>query len=105
MREKYCEISEKRNWRKLHVSVDQYNIIQTSELTVRKTHDASVVDKLILPMPNKVKQITGDTAYDSNNVYNLFDKRFSHVDIVIPPRSNAIDEKYNPGCETEIYVR
>ena len=105
VREKYGEISEKRNWHKFHVSVDQYNIIQTSELTVRKTHDASVVDKLILPMPNKVKQITADTAYDSNNVYNLFDKRFSHVDIVIPPRSNAIDEKYNPGCETEIYVR
>ena len=28
VREKYGEISEKRNWRKLHISVDQYNIIQ-----------------------------------------------------------------------------
>ncbi len=64
VREKYGEISEKRNWRRLHVSVDQYNIIQTSELTTRKLHDASVVNKLIKPMPNKVKQVTADTAYD-----------------------------------------
>lgn len=95
VREKYGEISEKRNWRKIYVSVDQYNIIQTSTLTIRKTHDASVVNELIAPMPNKVKQVTADTAYDSNNVYNLFDKQFSHIDIVIPPRCNAVDEKQN----------
>ena len=47
VREKYGEISEKRNWRKLHVSVDQYNMIQTPELTIHKTHDASVIDELI----------------------------------------------------------
>ena len=95
VREKYGEISEKRNWRKLHVSVDQYNIIQTSELTNRKTNDVSVVDKLIAPMSNKIKQVTADTASDTNNVYNLFGKEFPNVDIVIPPRSNSIDEKYN----------
>jgi hypothetical protein len=89
------EISEKRNWRKLHMSVDQYNIIQTTELTICKIHDASVVDTLINPIPNKVKQITADTAYDNNTVYNTLDKQFSNVDIMIPPRSNAIDEKYN----------
>jgi hypothetical protein len=95
VREKYGEISEKRNWRKLHVSVDQYNIIQTSELTRRKVHDASVVDKLIAPMPNKVKQVTADTAYDSNNVYNSLNNHFSRVDIVIPPRNNVSDEKHH----------
>ena len=95
VREKYGEISEKRNWRKLHVSVDQYNIIQTAELTIRKTHDASVVDTLIAPMPNKVKQITADTAYDSNHVYHSLDNHFTCVDIVIPPRNNATDEKHN----------
>ncbi len=95
VREKYGEISEKRNWRKLHVSVDQYNIIQTTELTIRKTHDASVVDELISPIPNKVKQVTADTAYDSSAVYDLLDKNFSYVDIVIPPRKNARDEKHH----------
>ena len=95
VREKYGEINEKRNWRKLHVSVDQYNIIQTSELTNRKTHDVSVVDNLVKPMSKQVKQVTADTAYDTNNAYNLFGKKFSNVDIVIPPRSNAIDEKHN----------
>lgn len=95
VREKYGEISEKRNWRKLHVSVDQCNIIQTTELTIRKTHDASVVNELIAPMPNKVKQVTADTAYDSNAVYHSLDNHFSRVDIVIPPRNNATDEKHH----------
>jgi hypothetical protein len=64
------------------VTVDQYNIIQTSELTNRKTHDASVLDTLVKPMSKQVKQVTADTAYDTNNVYNLFGKEFSNVDIV-----------------------
>jgi hypothetical protein len=76
------------------VSVDQYHIIQTTELTTRKAHDASVVDTLITPIPNKVKQVTADTAYDSNHMYHSLDKRFSHVNIVIPPRSNSTDEKH-----------
>lgn len=91
----YEEISEKRNWRKLHVSVDQYNIIQTSQLTDRKVHDASVVNKLITPMPKKVKQVTGDVAYDSNAVYHLLNKKFPQVDIVIPPRNKATDAKHH----------
>lgn len=57
VREKYGEISEKRNWRKLHASVDQYNIIYISELTNRKIHDPSVVDALIKPMSKKVNQV------------------------------------------------
>lgn len=95
VREKYGEISEKHNWRKLHVGVDQYNIIQTAELTIRKIHDASVIETLIAPMFNKVKQVTEDTAYDSNNVYHSLDNHVSHVDIVIPPRNNASDEKHH----------
>jgi len=95
VREKYGEISKKRNWRKIHVSVDQYNLIQTTELTHRKVHDTSVVKKLIAPMPNKIKQVTADTAYDSNPVYHMLNKQFTHVDIVIPSRNNEKDEKYH----------
>lgn len=95
VQEKYGEISEKRDWRKLHVSVDQYNIIQTSQLTTRRVHDTSVVNDLIEPIPNQVKQITADTAYDTNLMYHLLDDYFPQVDIVIPPRSNAKDHKDN----------
>jgi hypothetical protein len=34
--EKYGEIRQKRDWRKLHITVDHHHIIQTSELTDRK---------------------------------------------------------------------
>jgi hypothetical protein len=46
-------------------------------------------------MSNKIKQVTADTAYDSNHVYRMLDKQFTHVDIVIPPRSNSTDEKHH----------
>ena len=46
-------------------------------------------------MPNKVKQVTADTAYDSNAVYNSLDNHFSRVDIVIPPRNNSTDKKHH----------
>lgn len=95
VQEKYGEISEKRDWRKLHVSVDQYNIIQTSELTHRKTHDVAVIDPLLEPLPNNVKQVTADTAYDSNDVYASLSDVFPNVDVVIPPRNGSIDHKNN----------
>ena len=93
--EKYGETHRKRGWRKLHVSVDQYNIIQTAELTTRKTHDAIVVDKLIEPIPDNVSQVTADTAYDSNNVYFSLQKYFNNVDVVIPPRFGSVYNKNN----------
>lgn len=56
-------------------------------------------------MPNKIKQITADTAYNSNAVYDLLDRSFSYVDIVIPPRANAIDEKHNHWMRNRNYLR
>ena len=92
VQEKYGETSEKRDWRKLHISLDQNNIIQMSQLTTRKVHDSSVVGELIKPIPHRVTQVTADTAYDANP---LFDQTFSNVDIVIPPRKNAKDHNDN----------
>ena len=77
------------------MSVDQYNIIQTSQLTHRKTHDVTLVDVLMEPLPNNVNQVTADTAYDSNAVYTALSDTFPNVDIVIPPRQGSVDHNRN----------
>src|ERR1700722_9129192 len=84
--EKYGNSRQKREWRKLHITVDHHHIIQTSKLTDRKIHDMEVVDDLITPMLNNVKQVTADTAYDANKIYISLQKKFHNVDIAIPPK-------------------
>jgi Transposase DDE domain len=91
--EKYGKTRQKREWRKLHITVDHHHIIQTSELTDRKIHDMEVVDDLISPMHNNVKQVTADTAYDANKIYISLKNKFSNVDIAIPPKNGSIYNK------------
>lgn len=53
--EKHGKIRQKRELRKLPITVDHHHIIQTSVLTDRKIHDMEVVNDLITPMQNKVR--------------------------------------------------
>jgi hypothetical protein len=91
--EKYGKTRQKRDWRKLHITVDQHHIIQTSALTDRKVHDMETVNSLITPMHNIVKQVTADTAYDANKIYQSLQNKFPNVDVVIPPKKGSIYNK------------
>ena len=91
--EKYGKTRQKRDWRKLHITVDQHHIIQTSTLTDRKTQDMEVVNDLIAPMDDNVEQVTADTAYDANKIYLSLQKQFPNVDVVIPPKKGSIYNK------------
>ena len=97
--DEWCEenypSSRKKDWKKLHIIVDQFNIIHTSELSDRITQDSSVVEKLITPIHEKVKQVTGDSAYDTNPTYNKLTKQFPSADIVISPQKDARVHKQN----------
>lgn len=72
-----------------------YHIIQTSELTDRKIHDMETVNDLITPMHNNVKQVTADTAYDANKIYQSLQNKFPNVDVAIPPKNGSIYNKEN----------
>lgn len=85
----------KKDWKKLHITVDQFNIIHTSELTDRLTQDNSVVNQLIKPIHEKVKQVTGDSAYDTDTTYNSLAEHFPSADIVISPQKDARVHKGN----------
>lgn len=86
-------LNRKKTWKKLHITVDQFNIIHTSDLTDRLTQDSSVVDKLVQPIHEKVKQVTGDSAYDTHPTYDVLTQQFPSADIVISPQKEAVYHK------------
>jgi len=92
--EKY-QIQEKKAYKKLHLVVDNHNIIQNSELTGSHIQDQSVVNNLINPIDEKVRHVTADSAYDNNPTYKTITKKFPSADIVIPPQKGAMDNKEN----------
>jgi len=91
----YGENKRKKNWRKLHITVDDYQIIQTAILTERKIQDSEVVKDLITPMNKNVNHLTADAAYDGNPTYKILNNQFPLADIVIQPQKNAMDDKKN----------
>jgi hypothetical protein len=93
--EKYGENKRKKNWRKLHITVDNNQIIQTAILTERKTQDCEIVNKLIEPMNGNVNHVTADAAYDGTPTYNALSNKFPSADLVIQPQKNANVEKKN----------
>jgi DDE family transposase len=92
--EKY-QLTSKKQWKKLHLVVDQNQIIQSTILSDSHVQDQSVVKNLVAPIKEKVKHITADTAYDNNPTYQVLEKQFSAADIVIPPQKGSLYQKKN----------
>ncbi len=88
--QKKYNISAKRSWRKLNITVDDQHIIQAGLLTDRFTSDDSAIADLAEQIDGEVSQITADGAYDKNPVYETLSKHFGDTEIIIPPDSDAI---------------
>jgi len=80
----------RRDWRKLHVSVNEKGDIQAVELTDRQTDDASQVDNLHKKSGEKVDVAIADGAYDTTDVYSTFIAANKDAVIIIPPRKSAV---------------
>jgi hypothetical protein len=94
--EKY-ELSSKASWRKLHIASNQDHYIEACTLTDRFSHDDQQVDALLEQIKTPIDQFTGDGAYDETPVYDALTAHSPLVDIVIPPRSNAVEnDKAHP---------
>ncbi len=79
----------------MHITVDQHHIIHTTELTERIMQDSSAVEKLVEPIHEKVTQMTGDSAYDTNPTYHTLAQHFPSADIVISPQKDAVAHNHN----------
>ena len=88
-KEKY-ELSSKASWCKLHVGVNQNHYFEACELTDRFTHDDQLVKPLLAQIHEPIDHFSGDGAYDENPIYDALITHSPNVDVVIPPRSNAV---------------
>ena len=79
-----------REWRKLHVGVDENGVIVTQKLTDSTTDDPGVVPDLLdqIPDDKKIVRFTGDGAYDQNSIYETFVELGARV--VVPPVKTAV---------------
>jgi hypothetical protein len=89
--EKY-ELSSKASWRKFHAAVNQNHYFEACTLTDRFTHDDTQVEPLLKQISEPIDQVTGDGAYDETPVYDAVTAHSPHADVVIPPRSNAVEQ-------------
>ena len=76
-----------REWRKLHVGVDESGFVVAHELTESGVDDASIVPDLLGHVSDTIDCFTADGAYDKTAVDDAIAK--SGAKIVIPPVKNA----------------
>ncbi len=84
---KYKASRKRREWRKLHIGVDDEGFIVTAELTVSSEDDASTLPALLDPIEAPIRRFTADGAYDHRSVYDRVGAAGTKdIVIVIPPR-------------------
>ena len=76
-----------RDWRKLHVGVDERGFIVAHCLTESRADDPRVVSALLSQVSDEVERFTADGAYDKTAVYETLVERGESV--VVPPKKNV----------------
>ena len=81
----------RRSWRKMHLGVDaDTGQILAAELTGPEIDDGSQVGPLLNQVDGPIASVTGDDAYDRDDVYAVVAERHPEAVIIVPPRSSAV---------------
>ena len=81
----------RRSWRKLHIGVDAgTGQIMAAELSTNDVDDGSQVGPLLDQVTGPVASLTGDGAYDRDDVYGAVAERHPGAAVVVPPRATAV---------------
>ncbi len=95
---KYKASRKHRDWRKLHIGVDDEGYILAAELTVSSEGDASTLPALLDQIEAPIRRFTADGAYDHKSVYDRVGAAGTEdVMIVIPPRRSAVSAGSTDG--------
>src|ERR671916_299979 len=81
----------RRGWRKLHLATDaDTGRIVASAPTGKDVDDGSRVGPLLDRVEGLVASLTGDGAYDRDDVYAEVAARHPDAAVIVPPRSSAV---------------
>ena len=81
----------RRSWRKLHLGVDaDTGELVAAALTSNDVDDGSQVGPLLDQVRRHLASVTGDGAYDRDDVYGEVAARHPNAVVVAPPRSTAV---------------
>src|SRR3954447_19733937 len=84
-------VPKRRAWRVLHLATDaDTGRIVASVLTDKDADDGSQVGPLLDRIEGAVASVTGDGAYDRDDVYAEVAARHPAAAVVVPPRANAV---------------
>ena len=88
---KYKASKRRRNWRKLHIGVDDEEFIVAAKLTTSSGDDTSALPDLLDQIEVPIRRFTADGAYDHRSIYDRVGAAGTEdVVIVIPPRRCAV---------------
>jgi hypothetical protein len=88
---KYKASRKRRDWRKLHIGVDDDGFIVAAELTGSCKADSTTLPDLLDQIEAPIRRFTADGAYDHRSVYDRVGAAGTNdVKIVIPPRRSAV---------------
>src|SRR3954469_13405811 len=92
----------RRGWRVLHLATDaDTGRIVASVLTDKDADDGSQVGPLLDQIEGAVASLTGDGAYDREDVYAEVAVRHPAAAVVVPPRSNAVPSDTAESAPTQ----
>ena len=81
----------RRGWRKLHLATDtDTGRIVAAMLTDHDADDGSQVGPLLGQVDGPVASVTGDGAYDRDDVYAEVTTRHPDAAVIVPPRASAV---------------
>src|SRR4051794_2706798 len=84
----------RRAWRVLHLATDtDTGRIVASVLTDKDADDGSQIGPLLDQVDGAVASVTGDGAYDRDDVYAEITARHPAAAVVVPPRATAVPSK------------
>lgn len=92
----------RRSWRKLHIGVDaDTGRIVAAELTGPEIDDGSQVGPLLDQVDGPLASVTGDGAYDRDDVYAAVAERHPEAAVIVPPRCGAVPSQTAETAPTQ----
>ena len=92
----------RRSWKRLHLATDaDTGQIIASVLTDKDADDGSQVGPLLDQVDGPVASVTGDGAYDRDDVYAEVTARHPAAAVVVPPRANAVPSEAAETAPTQ----